>query len=332
VTASEFCLGEYEFMLTIPVAPVLGQSKIWGLYANALAYKNDIYFNISGTTFQAVTYTSDGTAFEATAITWNAAWTAAAVSYKIKWFKEKVEFYVNGIKVASHTTSIPNELTPVPVHVVNGNADNLDLSYLRFANVRIEESPDEVGDVSIGTINVHADNTQVDDTAFVSGDKGTMALGVRNDTFESLATTDGDYTPIAIDEYGRLKVNAEMPLAESWLDTTSIAAGTHYYPVATGYTAMAGYKDLSITGLISDADNISNLAIEATNDEDPATANWIQVYGWDTQNNTSANIINCVLGTVTYSLDFDNINYKYVRARLVTGDNTNTVIIKARRK
>ena len=332
VTASEFCLGEYEFMITVPVAPVAAQLKTWGLYANALAYKNDIYFSISGANFTAVSYNSDGTAFESTPITWDAAWTAAAAEYKIKWFKEKVEFYVNDIKVASHTTSVPNELTPVPVHVYNFNADNLDVSYIRFANVRIEASPDEVGDVSIGTITVHADNTQIDDTAFTSGDKGTMALGVRADNPGTLASGDGDYTPIQIDAEGRLRVYDEMPLEESWVDTTAIVAGTHYYPGVSGYTAMLGYRDLSITGYISDLDNTTSLAIEATNDDDPATANWIQVYGWDTKNNTAANVINCITGTVTFSLDFDNINYRFVRARLITGDNTNTVIIKARRK
>ena len=44
LTNGEYCLGEFDFMMSIPVAPVAGQSKKWGLYSNALAYKNDIYF------------------------------------------------------------------------------------------------------------------------------------------------------------------------------------------------------------------------------------------------------------------------------------------------
>jgi len=331
-TASEFCLGEYEFNFTVPVAPVLGQSKKWGLFSNAVGNNNAIYFNISGAVFTVTTYTSDGVTPQTTTIAWDATWTAVPAVYKIKWFKEKVEFWINGLKYASHTTSLPNEMATLPVEMVNGNADNLDLGYLRFTNVRIEVSPDEVGDVSIGSITVHSDNTVVEDSAHVSGDKGTMALAVRKDAIGTLSTTDGDYTPLQIDSMGRLRVYAETPLEESWVDTTSIAGGTHYYPGVDQYTAMAGYQDLSLTGYINDADSITTLTVEGTNDEDPAAANWSQLYGWDTHNNTAANAITATLGAVTFSLDFDNLNYRYVRAVLFTSDNTNTVIIKARRK
>lgn len=46
---------------------------------------------------------------------------------------------------------------------------------------------------------------KAEDAAHASGDAGVMPLAVRNDTPTSLAGTDGDYTPIAVDEYGQVK-------------------------------------------------------------------------------------------------------------------------------
>lgn len=49
-----------------------------------------------------------------------------------------------------------------------------------------------------------------EDTAHVSGDKGQFIMAVRNDADASLTSTDGDYSPIAVDEFGRVKVLADL--------------------------------------------------------------------------------------------------------------------------
>ncbi len=46
-----------------------------------------------------------------------------------------------------------------------------------------------------------------EDAAHVSGDTGTMALGVRKDTAVALGGTDGDYQPMIFDSTGKLHVN-----------------------------------------------------------------------------------------------------------------------------
>jgi len=52
-----------------------------------------------------------------------------------------------------------------------------------------------------------AGGTQYDeDAAHVSGNKGTMALGVRRDANTTLVGTDGDYAPVQVDANGNLKV------------------------------------------------------------------------------------------------------------------------------
>lgn len=118
---------------------------------------------------------------------------------------------------------------------------------------------------------------------------------------------------------------------DSLVDTTNIAAGTNYYPSATGMS-MDGYKDFTLTGKLIDADNTTTLTLEVTNDEDPATADWVQVQGYNWNTNAVVASIAAASTTTTYAWDFENLNFTYIRAKVVTGDATNTVIVKARRK
>ncbi len=185
---------------------------------------------------------------------------------------------------------------------------NFDLTFLKFTNVRIEESPNEVGDISIGTINV--------------GGKYNAVLPTYG---EGAAVT------MQFDANGKLLVDESYALDTSLVDTTNIAANTYYYPSSSGM-AMVGYKDFSLTGKMIDAAATSTLTVEGTNDEVLAGADWIQVWGYDTKNNTLVNSVAVVSGTTTFAWDFDNLNYKYVRVKLVTGDGTNTIIVKARQK
>ena len=50
----------------------------------------------------------------------------------------------------------------------------------------------------------------LEDSAHVSGDAGIFVMGVRNDADASLTDADGDYSPIAVDEFGRVKVLADL--------------------------------------------------------------------------------------------------------------------------
>jgi len=118
---------------------------------------------------------------------------------------------------------------------------------------------------------------------------------------------------------------------DSLLDTTNVTAATNYYPSTLGMS-MDGFKDLSLTGKFIDADNTTTMTVEATNDEDATNADWVQVYGFDTKGNAMTNSVVAASTTTTFAWDFDNLNYSLFRVKVVNGDNTNTMIIKARRK
>ena len=113
------------------------------------------------------------------------------------------------------------------------------------------------------------------------------------------------------------------------VDTTNVAATTHYYPSSTGFE-LGGARWFSISGKLIDVDGTLTLTVEATNDEDTANADWIQVYGYDDENNSTVNSLTVTNGTLTFAESFNNANYTHFRVKLVASGATNTVIIKGR--
>lgn len=59
--------------------------------------------------------------------------------------------------------------------------------------------------VDAGTITANIEGDYPEDSAHVSGDRGLFTLGVRNDANTALTSTDGDYSPFAVDSAGRIK-------------------------------------------------------------------------------------------------------------------------------
>lgn len=62
-------------------------------------------------------------------------------------------------------------------------------------------------DTSLNTIEA---TTYLEDSGHTTGDRGIFALAVRNDSNAVLTSSDLDYSPIAVDDKGRLKVQAEF--------------------------------------------------------------------------------------------------------------------------
>jgi len=119
---------------------------------------------------------------------------------------------------------------------------------------------------------------------------------------------------------------------DSLIDTTNVAIGTAYLPSSTGMS-MDGFKDLSISGKLIDADGTVTVTIEATDDEDSTNADWVQVYYYDNKNNTTVNTWTVTNDTLTFAGSLDNFNYNLFRVKVVQADSaTNTQIIKIRRK
>lgn len=76
--------------------------------------------------------------------------------------------------------------------------------------VRISNGTDNVSIRNVGSdrgLLIDFEGLFFEDAAHASGDQGLFVLGVRNDTGASLTSDDGDYCPMAVDEFGNVKVN-----------------------------------------------------------------------------------------------------------------------------
>jgi hypothetical protein len=80
---------------------------------------------------------------------------------------------------------------------------------------------------------------KAEDAAHVSGDVGTMALAVRNDTAAVLTSADGDYSPVAVDSAGRIKTSSNQTATGSITTQNLVPAG-----VATAGSAV----EISLNG------------------------------------------------------------------------------------
>ena len=162
-------------------------------------------------------------------------------------------------------------------------------------------------------------------TPFAASD--TYFVGIRyQDKNHTVATSSSRSEEI--DPISRHYVN------ESLVDTTNVSAATHYYPASTGFS-MDGYKDVSWSGKFIDADGTVTMTVEAMNDEDTTSGDWIDITKsiYDEENNSTGNSSFTITnGTLTFALSADNSNWRYMRLTVVFSGATNTAIIKMRRK
>ncbi len=159
-------------------------------------------------------------------------------------------------------------------------------------------------------------------TPFAAGD--VYEVGINALPFEKDPSTQSIKT-------SQLNMLNNYVVNETIVNTTNIAAATNYYPSSIGMS-MDGFKDLCLSGVLIDADNTTTLTVEVSNNLDPATATFHQVYGFDSEANANVNSVAAVSDTKNFVLNFDDLNVAWVRFKLVTGDATNTARIFVRRK
>ena len=160
-------------------------------------------------------------------------------------------------------------------------------------------------------------------TPFASGDTYDVGINLQDKGYDA-----------NLDSMKTIRQNMEVDqyVEESIVDTTNVATGT-YYPSADG-SALGRYNNLMLTGkLIDGAAETTTMTVELTNDEDSTTANrdWVQIYGYDAKNNTTVNSQAATNETTTFAWNFNKINAKYVRYKIVSSAATNTVIIKQKK-
>jgi len=86
----------------------------------------------------------------------------------------------------------------------------------------------------------------LEDSAHVSGDAGIFVMGVRNDADAVLTSTDGDYTPFAVDSTGKLKVLADFDADFDYVydeDSGHISADPGAYVLAVRQNTLASSTD-----------------------------------------------------------------------------------------
>lgn len=135
-SSASFILFEFadlfNFMVNVPVQPTSGDSRRWGLFSPATGNIGAMYFDITGAVFTVKVVDSSGNVQSKT-ITWNnAAWSANDIVYGIAWTPDRVQFWINGAIVATFGILAGNTIpfTALPLYIKNGNADNMDVSYV----------------------------------------------------------------------------------------------------------------------------------------------------------------------------------------------------------
>ena len=151
VSLAAFLECQVRITLNTPVAPTSGQDKFWGLSPLPGANNGKIGFLTSGATFKAIAYDNAGNAIIDQTITWDATWHAADTVWEITSNRSGIFLAVNGVVIAKGdvagysvrgTTNYRAPSFPGFVHIVNGNADNMDVSSVIIMGVAHTSSLD----------------------------------------------------------------------------------------------------------------------------------------------------------------------------------------------
>lgn len=82
---------------------------------------------------------------------------------------------------------------------------------------------------------------KAEDAAFSSGDTGVLALGVRNDDFDTLTNTDGDYSPVAVTPSGAVIVTWSNHAAMVRGNATATSTSEFSVVAASGSASLRTY-------------------------------------------------------------------------------------------
>lgn len=127
--------ADVEFMVTVPANPTAGDVRQWGLRNPASDNGGAAYFDITGAVFSFKTADNSG-AVTTTALTWvNGTYTANPIAFRLRWEPDQILVYIGGVKVATINLAAGNlPAGPLAARIVNSNADNMDIGYMRVRN------------------------------------------------------------------------------------------------------------------------------------------------------------------------------------------------------
>jgi hypothetical protein len=128
----------------------------------------------------------------------------------------------------------------------------------------------DIGDVDVLTCGTITPGTgsnnlgKADDIAHISGDVGVMSLAVRNDTIGTLVDTNGDYTPLQVNNNGALYVdgsNSTQPVSGSVSVSNfpaSQAVTGDFYPETQPVSGSVSVSNFPTTQPVSGSVSVSN--------------------------------------------------------------------------
>lgn len=272
---SQFKYGEFEFNVTVPVAPTAADNRVFGLLSKALGNRSRITFtfNTSGE-LRAQVYSKLGVALFSELIPWNTAWSNTATLFRIGWTRGAVVFTValaDGTQ--SYSTTYNAGMNPITgslnIDVLNGNADNMDVASV--AVIHSHPSLPLNGGSSISAIIPGTGATNLgkaEDAAHSSGDTGVFVLAKRTDTPTNSAGTDGDYSAINNDSLGHLWVReGYAPTAED--NTNSVIAMVRRAVAVSTYAPTAVQSNsFTTTNVKASAGNVYGFSVINTSGSD----------------------------------------------------------------
>lgn len=229
---------------------------------------------------------------------------------------------------------------------------NFTATYATASTLAITGAPFTLDDATCYIAIVAVNNVSHVWTKYVNGHNGislywsatgTLTILQNGVALSAFAATDIAYRVVILQEEKGYdvstdtdKVTEQAPLnnkyvADSIVDTTNQATGLAYFPSAAGMSH-DGFRDLSLTGQFVDADGTITAWLEVTNDEAAATGDFRKIYGADDMNGVAINQISVTNSTLNFALNYENLNYSFVRVAVYPTSATNTIIVKMRRK
>lgn len=104
---------------------------------------------------------------------------------------------------------------------------------------------------------------KAEDIAFAGGDVGVMSLAVRDDVLTTLTPADGDYTPLKVDDFGRLHVSTKS--VEDGNNTTAATLGIDAVYTGTA-TDILHYKTITIVIFADEDSAVDGVSLQWSGD------------------------------------------------------------------
>lgn len=143
ITYAQYKYGEFEFNLTVPVAPTAADSRTIGLLSKSLGNRTRIsfVFNTSGE-LRAQIYGRKGDLLFNELIPWDTDWTNTAILFRIGWQRNAVKFTISTptateLYSTTYNAGVESLFGSLNIDISNANADNLDVASVSISNASV---------------------------------------------------------------------------------------------------------------------------------------------------------------------------------------------------